>query len=198
MIGFVGDLDARVVVQDRASATAVCDRSVGGAAEIHLEGFIRFDRLVALHRDGDRLALLAGVEGERAGLGGVIAAAARAAVRRGVFHRALARGAAAAGDGEGEVARPAVAFGFAGIVDRQLARCRGDVVVLDRALRESDPVKTAIEHGDKERLIHLDLRVAFHIDGDGLRGLPGEKREHARHAGDNRWAPRPFRRPIRN
>ena len=68
-------------------ALAVGDRRVRRGAEVDGEGFGRLGEAVALDRDRERLAGLAGRDGHVAGRGRVVAAGRGGDVRRGVVDR---------------------------------------------------------------------------------------------------------------
>ena len=67
-----------IVVQDRADATLLGEERIAAVAEqIQVKRFMGLPLAIALDFDGNRLRRLAGGEGQRAGLGDVVAVARR-------------------------------------------------------------------------------------------------------------------------
>ena len=64
-----------IVVQDRAQAAVLCEQRVAAEPkQVEVERLVGLLLAVALDLDGDGLRRLAGGEGQRAGLGDVVAA----------------------------------------------------------------------------------------------------------------------------
>ena len=167
---------AAVVVGDRAGSGGRAQRGAVGAGQGHGEGFVGLDRRVARDGDGEGLARLAGGEGHEAGCGGIIDAGCGRAVGRRVVHRHVLARCGAQRDREGHVGGAAVAFGQAGIGDRD---GRGRVVVGDRHRgllgAAFGGAAAACDVGDVEDdgFVVFVQRVLYRRDGRGPGGVAG-------------------------